>query len=170
MPGTVVRSAALMTSRHGRCGRYGSAPNVRLDRSDCQSAIGRSSGFCPTGRVGPSGRPLLGRTSNGRGPDGWRTGPRSTIGVTQAGRVVHAYFQSNTQTEAKHQMPIISVQLLRGRSPELKRRLMRELADAAINSLGVPEQSVRVILTEIEPEHWGIGTKTKAEIDGGGNK
>jgi 4-oxalocrotonate tautomerase len=31
----------------------------------------------------------------------------------------------------------------------------------------VQEQSVRVILTEIEAEHWGIGMKTKAEIDEG---
>jgi len=62
-------------------------------------------------------------------------------------------------------MPIISVQLLRGRAPELKRKLMQELAQAAIRTLGVPEQSVRVILAEVEPEHWGIGTRSKAEID-----
>lgn len=63
-------------------------------------------------------------------------------------------------------MPIISVQLLRGRSPEVKRTLMRELAHAAIRTLGVPEQSVRVLLAEVEPEHWGIGTRTKADPDG----
>ena len=63
-------------------------------------------------------------------------------------------------------MPIISVQLLRGRAPELKRKLMQELAQATVRTLGVPEESVRVILAEIEPEHWGIGTRTKAEIDG----
>ena len=63
-------------------------------------------------------------------------------------------------------MPIISVQLLRGRTPELKRKLMLELAQAAIRTLDIPEQSVRVLLAEIEPEHWGIGTRTKAEIDG----
>jgi 4-oxalocrotonate tautomerase len=62
-------------------------------------------------------------------------------------------------------MPIISVQLLRGRAPELKRKLMQELVQAAVRTLSVPEESVRVILAEIEPEHWGIGTRTKAEID-----
>jgi 4-oxalocrotonate tautomerase len=65
-------------------------------------------------------------------------------------------------------MPIISIQLIRGRTPEQKRALIKELAEAAVRALGAPEQSVRVILTEIEPEHWGIGTKTKAEIDGSG--
>lgn len=62
-------------------------------------------------------------------------------------------------------MPIISVQILSGRTPEKKRALMKELAEAAVRTLGVPEQSVRVILTEIEAEHWGIGTTNKAEID-----
>ncbi len=62
-------------------------------------------------------------------------------------------------------MPLISVQILAGRTPEMKRALMKELAEAAMRTLGAPEQSIRVILTEVEPEHWGIGTTTKAEID-----
>lgn len=65
-------------------------------------------------------------------------------------------------------MPIISVQIIRGRTPEMKRALIKELAEAAVRALGAPEQSVRVILTEIEPEHWGIGMNTKAEIDRSG--
>jgi 4-oxalocrotonate tautomerase len=62
-------------------------------------------------------------------------------------------------------MPIISVSILHGRTPEIKRALMKEIAEAAVRTLGVQEQSVRVILTEIEPDHWGIGTTTKAQID-----
>ena len=62
-------------------------------------------------------------------------------------------------------MPIISVNLLSGRSSEMKRALVKELAEAAVRTLGVQEQSVRVILTEVDPDHWGIGTKTKANID-----
>ena len=65
-------------------------------------------------------------------------------------------------------MPIISVQMLCGRTPEQKGALIKELAEATVRTLGVSEQSVRVILTEIEPEHWGIGTKSKAEIDRSG--
>jgi 4-oxalocrotonate tautomerase len=42
---------------------------------------------------------------------------------------------------------------------------MRELAEATVRALGVQEQSIRVILTEVEPDHWGIGTTTKAQID-----
>jgi 4-oxalocrotonate tautomerase len=62
-------------------------------------------------------------------------------------------------------MPLISVKLLAGRTPEMKRALMKELAEAAMRTLGASEQSIRVILTEIEPDHWGIGTTTKAQID-----
>lgn len=65
-------------------------------------------------------------------------------------------------------MPIISVQIIRGRTPEMKRALMKELAEAAVRTLGAPETSVRVILTEVEPENWGIGTMNKAEIDRSG--
>lgn len=66
-------------------------------------------------------------------------------------------------------MPIISVQLIRGRTAEQKAALMRELALAATRTVDVAEASVRVILTEVDAEHWGIGTRTKAAIerDGG---
>jgi 4-oxalocrotonate tautomerase len=60
-------------------------------------------------------------------------------------------------------MPLINVQLLAGRTPEQKRALMQGLAQAAIDALAVPEPSIRVILTEVEPQHWGIGLKTKAD-------
>ena len=62
-------------------------------------------------------------------------------------------------------MPIISVNLLAGRTSEMKRALVKELAEAAVRTLGVQEQSVRVILTEVDADHWGIGTKTKSNID-----
>lgn len=62
-------------------------------------------------------------------------------------------------------MPIISVQLIKGRTSEQKVALIKELAEAAVRALGAPEQSVRVILTEIDAEHWGIGTQSKAQIE-----
>lgn len=60
-------------------------------------------------------------------------------------------------------MPIITVNLLTGRDPALKTALIRELADTTVRTLGVPLASVRVILNEVPPEHWGIGNETKAE-------
>ncbi len=60
-------------------------------------------------------------------------------------------------------MPIITVNLLTGRDRAKKAMLIRALADAAVEALGVPLASVRVILNEVPPEHWGIGNETKAE-------
>jgi 4-oxalocrotonate tautomerase len=60
-------------------------------------------------------------------------------------------------------MPIITVNLLSGRDQTRKRALIRELAEAASRTLDVPLATVRVILNEVLPEHWGIGDETKAE-------
>jgi 4-oxalocrotonate tautomerase len=60
-------------------------------------------------------------------------------------------------------MPIITVNLLTGRDQARKSALIREIADAAVRTLGVPLASVRVILNEVPPEHWGIGNETKAD-------
>jgi 4-oxalocrotonate tautomerase len=60
-------------------------------------------------------------------------------------------------------MPLITVTIVAGRDPARKRALIRELAEAAARTLDAPIGSVRVILHEVPPEHWGIGTETKAE-------
>ena len=60
-------------------------------------------------------------------------------------------------------MPIINVQMLSGRTAEQKQHLIRELAEGTIRALGVPEQAIRILLTEVEPQHWGVGTISKAE-------
>lgn len=62
-------------------------------------------------------------------------------------------------------MPIIDVRLLSGRTPEQKAALIRELAHGAVRALAVPEASIRVLLTEIDPAHWGIGATSKAESE-----
>ena len=62
-------------------------------------------------------------------------------------------------------MPMINVQMLSGRTASQKADLIKELADATIRALGVPEEAVRILLTEVEPEHWGIGYRSKAQID-----
>jgi 4-oxalocrotonate tautomerase len=60
-------------------------------------------------------------------------------------------------------MPIINVQMLSGRTTEQKQQLIRELAEGTIRALGVSEQAIRILLTEVEPQHWGVGTISKAE-------
>ena len=54
-------------------------------------------------------------------------------------------------------MPIIEVNLLEGRSPEAKDRLIQALTDAAIDAIGAPRESIRVILREMAPAHYAVG-------------
>ncbi|NHM32844.1 2-hydroxymuconate tautomerase [Neobacillus terrae] len=54
-------------------------------------------------------------------------------------------------------MPIIQVQMLKGRSPELKKQLISEITDTISRTLGSPPEAVRVILTEVPEENWGVG-------------
>ena len=53
-------------------------------------------------------------------------------------------------------MPFIQINIVKGRSPEKKERLIREVSDLVSEVLEAPIQSVRVMINELEPEHWGI--------------
>ena len=64
-------------------------------------------------------------------------------------------------------MPIITVQLIAGRPPELRERLIAELTRTAVDVLAVPAQSVRVILAEVPPEHWGVAGVSRAAQSAG---
>lgn len=59
-------------------------------------------------------------------------------------------------------MPIIEVNLLEGRSPEAKERLIQALTDAAVEAIGAPRESVRVILREMAPAHFAVGGRSFA--------
>ena len=60
-------------------------------------------------------------------------------------------------------MPIVRIEMLQGRTPEVKNDLIACVTDAVVNSLGVDPQQVRVLLYELPPEHWVVGGQTKAE-------
>ncbi|MBT2730198.1 2-hydroxymuconate tautomerase family protein [Bacillus sp. ISL-75] len=53
-------------------------------------------------------------------------------------------------------MPFIQITMVKGRSPEKKERLIREVSDLVSDVLEAPIQNVRVLINECEPEHWGI--------------
>jgi 4-oxalocrotonate tautomerase len=60
-------------------------------------------------------------------------------------------------------MPLIQVSLREGRTPEQLRALISALTTAAIESIGAPKETVRVIVTEIPPTHWAAGDVTLEE-------
>nr|WP_239007639.1 2-hydroxymuconate tautomerase [Burkholderia anthina] len=47
--------------------------------------------------------------------------------------------------------------ILEGRSDDKKERLIAEVTEAIHRSLDAPIESVRVIITEMPKEHFGIG-------------
>lgn len=61
-------------------------------------------------------------------------------------------------------MPIIVAHILEGRDREVKTRLIRNLTDTVVETLGVPRESVRIILSEMGKEDYGIGGRTAKEL------
>lgn len=60
-------------------------------------------------------------------------------------------------------MPIVRIDLLAGRPPERKAELIRRVTDAVAAALEVQPEQVRVLLSELPPEHWGVGGQSLAE-------
>jgi 4-oxalocrotonate tautomerase len=61
-------------------------------------------------------------------------------------------------------MPIANVMILEGRPPQMKQALIRSVTAAIVETLQVKPESVRVILQEVPPEHWGIGGVSAKEL------
>lgn len=61
-------------------------------------------------------------------------------------------------------MPLAQISILEGRDEEQKKTLISEVTRAICDSLDAPQQSVRVVLTEVPSSHWGIGGKTAKEL------
>jgi 4-oxalocrotonate tautomerase len=57
-------------------------------------------------------------------------------------------------------MPIIQAFLLEGRSEEKKAAFIAAVTDAAIDSLGAPRESIRVIISEMPATDYGIAGKS----------
>lgn len=60
-------------------------------------------------------------------------------------------------------MPIIEVTMIEGRTPEAKDRLIAGLTNAAVEAVGAPIESVRVILREVPPDNFAAGGVTIAQ-------
>lgn len=61
-------------------------------------------------------------------------------------------------------MPVAQINILEGRSDEQKEMLIREVTDAISRSLGAPVESVRIIITEMPKQHFGIGRQSARKL------
>lgn len=56
-------------------------------------------------------------------------------------------------------MPIAIIHIMEGRDQAKKARAIAAVTQALVESLEVKPETVRVILSEVPPEHWGIAGK-----------
>jgi 4-oxalocrotonate tautomerase len=67
-------------------------------------------------------------------------------------------------------MPLIQVTIGRGRTPEQLQALGQALTDAAEQAIGAKRESIRVVVTECEPELWFVGGETLADLRASGRR
>ncbi|MCE0768070.1 tautomerase family protein [Pseudonocardia kujensis] len=61
-------------------------------------------------------------------------------------------------------MPLIQVTLAKGRTPAQLQALGEALTAAAEEAIGARRESIRVVLTECEPDHWFAGGESLARL------
>ncbi|MBL4842138.1 MAG: 4-oxalocrotonate tautomerase family protein [Thalassospira sp.] len=54
-------------------------------------------------------------------------------------------------------MPIAQLYIIEGRTADQKETLIREVSEAMARSLDAPMERVRVMITEMPEQHFGIG-------------
>lgn len=60
-------------------------------------------------------------------------------------------------------MPIIQIHLLEGRSTAQKRAMIAEVTQAVVRTLGVHADSVRILIDEMQPEHFAVSGLSAGE-------
>ncbi|WP_425863542.1 tautomerase family protein [Arthrobacter sp. TWP1-1] len=63
-------------------------------------------------------------------------------------------------------MPLVQISLIEGRDPQKIRNLIRQVTNAVSDAIDAPVDSIKVIVTEVAPTHWGSGDLTVAEKRG----
>ncbi|MEQ8183469.1 2-hydroxymuconate tautomerase [Marinobacter salarius] len=61
-------------------------------------------------------------------------------------------------------MPIAQLYILEGRTDEQKENLIREVSEAMSRTIDSPIQRVRVIITEMPKNHFGIAGKPASRV------
>lgn len=60
-------------------------------------------------------------------------------------------------------MPMVVVKLVKGRTTEQKRALIRAVTDALVSTIGCQRKNVHVLLEEMDSMNWGVGGKLPDE-------
>lgn len=60
-------------------------------------------------------------------------------------------------------MPIVHITLVEGRDDVAVERCMRRVAESVAETLDAPIDTVRVVVNEVPPQHFAVGTRRKGE-------
>ena len=60
-------------------------------------------------------------------------------------------------------MPIVNVEMYKGRPVEKKRQLAKAITDAFVNILGLKPEVVTIVFKETEKENWAIGGELQSD-------
>lgn len=58
-------------------------------------------------------------------------------------------------------MPIVTVNLMEGRTPEQKAAMISEVTDAIVRTTGAKKEAVSIIIQDMKPENYGLGGQSK---------
>ncbi|NLW06026.1 MAG: 4-oxalocrotonate tautomerase family protein [Pseudomonadaceae bacterium] len=61
-------------------------------------------------------------------------------------------------------MPIAQIYIMEGRSDEKKEKLIEKITDAMVEALDAPRDVVRVMITEMPKQHFGIGGSSAKKL------
>jgi 4-oxalocrotonate tautomerase len=67
-------------------------------------------------------------------------------------------------------MPLIQVTLAKGRSPEQLDALGQAVTAAVESAVGARRETIRVVVTECEPEHWFVAGESLATLRASGQR
>ncbi|MCR3956903.1 MAG: 4-oxalocrotonate tautomerase [Gudongella sp.] len=61
-------------------------------------------------------------------------------------------------------MPILQVEMLKGRTEEQKRAMVEKVTDALVETVNCKRDAVRIIIREMEDENFAIGGVLKSDM------
>lgn len=60
-------------------------------------------------------------------------------------------------------MPIITVQMLEGRTDEQKRALVQEVTEAVSRTINAPKENISIVIEEMKKNHYATAGVLKSE-------
>jgi 4-oxalocrotonate tautomerase len=61
-------------------------------------------------------------------------------------------------------MPLIEITMIEGRSPEMKKELMKNVTNTVAETINAKKETIRIVIREVPKEHWAVGGVPMSEL------